>query len=30
VRKSGEDMPDSLADLAHQAQDILSHVKGQG
>jgi hypothetical protein len=30
VRKSGEDMPDSLASLAHQAQDILSHVKGQG
>lgn len=29
VRKSGEDMPDSLADLAHQAQDILAHVKGQ-
>jgi len=30
VRKSGEDMPDALADLAHQAQDILAHVKGQG
>ena len=29
VRKSGEDMPDSLADLAHQAQDILAQVKGQ-
>jgi hypothetical protein len=29
VRKSGEDMPDALADLAHQAQDILAHVKGQ-
>ena len=29
VRKSGEDMPDSLADLAHKAQDILAHVKGQ-
>jgi hypothetical protein len=30
VRKSGEDMPDALANLAHQAQDILAHVKGQG
>ena len=29
VRKSGEDMPDSLANLAHEAQDILAHVKGQ-
>jgi hypothetical protein len=29
VRKSGEDMPDALADLAHQAQDTLAHVKGQ-
>jgi hypothetical protein len=29
VRKSGEDMPDALADLAHQAQDILAQVKGQ-
>jgi hypothetical protein len=29
VRKSGEEMPDSLADLAHQAQDLLAHVKGQ-
>ena len=30
VRKSGEDMPDSLVELAHQAQDLLAHVKGQG
>jgi hypothetical protein len=29
VRKSGEEMPDSLAELAHQAQDLLAHVKGQ-
>ena len=29
VRKSGEDMPDALATLAHQAQDILADVKGQ-
>jgi hypothetical protein len=26
ARKSGEDMPSSLADLAHQAQDLLTHV----
>jgi hypothetical protein len=30
VRKSGEDMPESLAELAHAAQDLLAHVKGQG
>jgi len=30
ARKSGEDMPNALAQLAHDAQDILSHVKGQG
>ena len=30
ARKSGEDMPNSLAELAHQAQDILFQVKGQG
>lgn len=30
VRKSGEEMPDALAELAHQAQDILAHIKGQG
>ena len=26
ARKSGEDMPSSLADLAHDAQDLLAHV----
>jgi hypothetical protein len=26
ARKSGEEMPSSLADLAHQAQDLLAHV----
>jgi hypothetical protein len=30
ARKSGEDMPNSLVELAHTAQDILAHVKGQG
>ena len=30
ARKSGEDMPNALAELAHSAQDILAHVKGQG
>jgi hypothetical protein len=30
ARKSGEDMPNSLVELAHNAQDILAHVKGQG
>jgi len=30
ARQSGEEMPNSLAELAHQAQDILAHVKGQG
>ena len=30
ARKSGEDMPNELAELAHNAQDILAHVKGQG
>jgi hypothetical protein len=30
ARKSGEDMPHALAELAHGAQDILAHVKGQG
>lgn len=30
VRKSGEDMPQALAELAHEAQDILARVKGQG
>ena len=30
ARKSGEDMPNALVELAHSAQDILAHVKGQG
>ncbi|HEY5347201.1 MAG TPA: hypothetical protein VIJ72_03340 [Rhizomicrobium sp.] len=30
ARKSGEDMPNALAELAHSAQDVLSQVKGQG
>src|ERR1700744_438716 len=30
ARKSGEDMPNALVELAHDAQDILAHVKGQG
>ena len=30
ARKSGEDMPSTLVELAHNAQDILAHVKGQG
>jgi hypothetical protein len=31
ARKSGEEMPSGLADLAHQAQDILAHVhEGDG
>jgi hypothetical protein len=30
ARKSGEDMPNTLAELAHNAQDILAYVKGQG
>ncbi len=29
ARKSGEDMPNALVELAHDAQDILAHVKGQ-
>jgi hypothetical protein len=28
ARKSGEDMPHALAELAHDAQDILTQVKG--
>jgi|ERR1051326_3403997 hypothetical protein len=28
ARKSGEEMPQALADLAHRAQDVLAHVKG--
>jgi hypothetical protein len=27
ARKSGEEMPNELVELAHQAQDILSEVK---
>jgi hypothetical protein len=30
ARKSGEDMPHALVELAHDAQDILAQVKGQG
>ena len=30
ARKSGEDMPNTLVELAHSAQDILAHVKGAG
>ena len=30
ARKSGEDMPNGLVELAHDAQDLLAHVKGQG
>ena len=30
ARKSGEEMPTALAELAHDAQDILAQVKGQG
>ncbi len=29
ARKSGEDMPNALVELAHSAHDILAHVKGQ-
>jgi hypothetical protein len=29
ARKSGEDMPNVLVELAHNAQDILAQVKGQ-
>jgi hypothetical protein len=27
ARKSGEDMPNALAELAHQAQDILTEIQ---
>jgi hypothetical protein len=27
ARKSGEDMPNELAELAHKAQDLLAEVK---
>jgi len=27
ARKSGEDMPNELAELAHQAQDILTEIQ---
>jgi hypothetical protein len=30
ARKSGEEMPNALAELAHNAQDILAQVEGQG
>ena len=29
ARKSGEEMPQALAELAHRAQDLLTHVKGE-
>jgi hypothetical protein len=29
ARKSGEDMPNALVELAHNAQDVLAQVKGQ-
>ena len=30
ARKSGEDMPNALAELAHHAQDLLTEVKRAG
>jgi len=30
ARKSGEDMPNELAELAHKAQDLLADVKRTG
>ena len=30
ARKSGEDMPNELVELAHNAQDLLANIKGQG
>ena len=30
ARKTGEDMPSDLADLAHQAQDLLTHIDRSG
>ena len=30
ARKSGEEMPNALVELAHSAQDILAQVKGHG
>jgi hypothetical protein len=30
ARRSGEDMPSELVDLAHNAQDILAHIDGKG
>ena len=29
ARKSGEEMPSELVDLAHDAQDLLSSVEGE-
>ncbi len=29
ARKSGEDMPSELVNMAHDAQDIIAHVKGE-
>ena len=30
ARKSGEDMPNSLVELAHEAQDVLTDINGDG
>ena len=30
ARKSGEDMPNSLVELAHEAQDVLTAIEGEG
>jgi hypothetical protein len=30
ARKSGEDMPNSLVELAHEAQDVLAAINGEG
>ncbi len=29
ARKSGEDMPNALVELAHEAQDVLTSIEGQ-
>jgi hypothetical protein len=28
ARKSGEDMPNALVELAHEAQDVLTAIEG--
>ena len=30
ARRSGEEMPSELVDLAHDAQDLLAHIDGKG